>query len=174
MATICSTATVFLTLLREQPRDSDAVFLGQTQKGNSQLVLWKDLHTAVLLILHRFDMAVTNDIPSRALFVRLTAPGESFDLLVRTGFAVSRADRYVDSGVAYVAWPAALGLLVSWTLVFVALGFLRFKTADLLTVGDSAPPVVHSRDRPRGDSWGLASRRRRSDGGDATGSETRL
>jgi hypothetical protein len=48
-------------------------------------------------------MTVTNDIPGRALFVRLTAPSESVDLLVQTGFAVSRADRYVDSGVAYVA-----------------------------------------------------------------------
>jgi ABC-2 type transport system permease protein len=95
------------------------------------VVLWEDLHTAVLLILHRFDTAVTNDMPGWALFVRLAAPSESFDLLVRTGFAVDRAGRYVDSGVAYVAWPAALGLLVAWTLVPVALGYLRFKTADL-------------------------------------------
>jgi hypothetical protein len=82
----------------------------------------------VLLILHRFDMTVANDMPGWALFVRLAAPSEPFDLLVRTGFAVDRAGRYVDSGVA---WPAALGLLVAWTLVPVALGFLRFKTADL-------------------------------------------
>jgi hypothetical protein len=70
-------------------------------------------------------------MPGWALFVRLAAPSESFDLLVRTGFAVARAGRYVDSGVAYVAWPAALGLLVAWTLVPVALGYLRFETADL-------------------------------------------
>ena len=95
------------------------------------VVLWEDLHTVVLLILHRFDMAVTDDMPGWALFVRLAAPSESFDLLVRTGFAVGRAGRYVDSGVAYVAWPAALGLLVAWTLVPVALGYLQFKTADL-------------------------------------------
>jgi ABC-2 type transport system permease protein len=95
------------------------------------VVLWEDLHTAVLLILHRFDMAVTNDMPGWALFVRLAAPSESFDLLVRTGFAVNRAGRYVDSGVPYVVWPAALGLLVAWTLVPVALGYLRFRTVDL-------------------------------------------
>jgi len=95
------------------------------------VVLWKDLHTAVLLLLHRFDTAVTNDMPGWALFVRLAAPSESFDLLVRAGFAVNRAGRYVDSGVAYVAWPAALGLLVAWTVVPVALGYLRFETADL-------------------------------------------
>ena len=95
------------------------------------VVFWEDLHTAVLLILHRFDMAVTNDMPGWALFVRLAAPSESFDLLVRTGSAVDRAGRYVDSGVAYIAWPAALGLLVAWTLVPVALGYLRFRTADL-------------------------------------------
>ena len=95
------------------------------------VVLWEDLHTAVLLILHRFDTTVTNDMPGWALFVRLLAPSESFDLLVRTGFAVDRAGRYVDSGLVYVAWPAALGLLVAWTLVPVALGYLRFKTADL-------------------------------------------
>jgi len=95
------------------------------------VVLWEDLHTAVLLILHRFDTAVTSDMPGWALLVRLAAPSESFDLLVRTGFAVNRAGRYVDSGVAYVAWPAALGLLVAWALVPVGLGFLRFKTADL-------------------------------------------
>ncbi|WP_338742268.1 ABC transporter permease subunit [Haloplanus salilacus] len=95
------------------------------------VVLWEDLHTAVLLVLHRFDTAVTNDMPGWALFVRLAAPSESFDLLVRTGFAVNRASRYVDSGAAYVAWPAAFGLLVAWTFVPVALGYLRFKTADL-------------------------------------------
>jgi ABC-2 type transport system permease protein len=27
------------------------------------VVLWEDLHTAVLLMLHRFDTAVTNDMP---------------------------------------------------------------------------------------------------------------
>jgi ABC-2 type transport system permease protein len=95
------------------------------------VVLWEDLHTAMLLILHRFDTAVASDMPGWALFVRLAAPSESFDLLVRTGFAVDRAGRYVDSGVAYVAWPAALGLLVAWTFVPVALGYLRFRTADL-------------------------------------------
>jgi hypothetical protein len=31
------------------------------------VVLWEDLHTAVLLILHRFDTAVTNDMPGWAL-----------------------------------------------------------------------------------------------------------
>ena len=95
------------------------------------VVLWEDLHTAVLLILHRFDTAVTNDMPGWALFVRLAAPSESFDLLVRTGFAVDRAGRYVDSGIAYVTWPVALGLLITWALVPVALGALRFETADL-------------------------------------------
>jgi hypothetical protein len=44
---------------------------------------------------------------------------------------VDWASWYVDSGVAYVAWPAALELLVAWTLVPVALGYLRFKTAEL-------------------------------------------
>jgi ABC-2 type transport system permease protein len=95
------------------------------------VVLWEDLHTTVLLILHRFDTTVTNDMPGWALFVCLAAPSESFDLLVRTGFAVNRAGWYVDSAVAYVAWPTALGLLVAWALVPVALGFLRFETADL-------------------------------------------
>ena len=95
------------------------------------VVIWEDFHTAVLLILHRFDTAVTNDMPGWALFVRLAAPSESFDLLVRTGFAVSRAGRYVESGIAYVTWPAAAGLLVAWGLVPVLLGFIRFKTADL-------------------------------------------
>lgn len=95
------------------------------------VVLWEDLHTAVLLILHRFDTAVTNDMPGWALFLRLAAPSESFDLLVRTGFAVNRATRYVDSGVGYVTWPAALGLLVAWALVPVALGYRRFRAADL-------------------------------------------
>ena len=95
------------------------------------VVLWEDLHTAVLLILHRFDTAVLRDMPSWALFARLAAPSESYELLVRTGFAVDRAGRYVDSGVASVTWLTALGLLVAWTLVPVALGYLRFETADL-------------------------------------------
>ena len=95
------------------------------------VVLWEDIHTAMLLLLHRFDTAVTNDMPGWVLFVRLAAPSESFDLLVRTVFTVERAGRYVDGGVAYVAWPAALGLLVAWTLVPVLFGFVRFETADL-------------------------------------------
>jgi len=95
------------------------------------VVLWEDLHTAVLLILHRFDTAVTSDMPGWALFARLAAPSESYALLVRTGFAVDRAGRYVDSGAVYLTWLVALGLLIAWTFVPVALGYLRFRTADL-------------------------------------------
>ena len=95
------------------------------------VVLWEDIHTAVLLILHRFDTAVTSNVPGWALFVRLAAPSESYGLLVRTGFAVDRASRYVDSGAVYLTWLVALGLLIAWTLVPVALGYLRFRIAEL-------------------------------------------
>ena len=95
------------------------------------VVLWEDLHTAGLLILHRFDTAVTSNIPGWALLVRLAAPSESYDLLVRTGFAVDRASRYADSGAVYLTWVVALGLLIAWTLVPIALGYLRFRTAEL-------------------------------------------
>jgi ABC-2 type transport system permease protein len=95
------------------------------------VVLWDDLHTAALVVLHRFDTAIVNDMPGWALLARLAAPSESYDLLVRTGFAVDRAGRYVDGGVGLVVWPVALGLLLVWTLAPVALGYARFRTADL-------------------------------------------
>lgn len=95
------------------------------------VVLWTDLHTAALLILHRFDTAVTGEMPGWALFVRLAAPSESYDLLLRTGTALDRAGRYADGGLAYLTWPTAVALLVAWTLLPVAVGYLRFRTADL-------------------------------------------
>jgi len=68
------------------------------------------------VLLHRFDTAVTS---------------EHDDLLVQTGVAVGRAGRYLDSGPVYVMWPTALGLLLLWTVVPVAVGYYRFGTADL-------------------------------------------
>ena len=95
------------------------------------VVLWTDLHTAALLILHRFDTAVTSEMPGWALLVRLAGPAESYDLLLRVGVALDRAGRYADGALAAPVWPAAVGLLVAWTLLPVALGYLRFRTADL-------------------------------------------
>jgi ABC-2 type transport system permease protein len=95
------------------------------------VVLWTDLHTAALLLLHRFDTAVTSEMPGWALLVRLAGPGESYDLLLRAGTAADRAGRYADAGLAGLAWPTAVALLAAWTLLPVALGYLRFRTAEL-------------------------------------------
>jgi len=93
---------------------------------------WDNFHTVTLLFLHRFDFGVLIDMPDWALFFRLVKPSESYYRLLRAGFDVDLAGRYVADGVpAYVDWWAAAALLVAWCLVPLALGFRRFGTADL-------------------------------------------
>lgn len=101
--------------------------------GYAGLVLiWDNFHTATLLVLHRFDTGVLSNIPDWALLFRLIKPSESYYRLVRAGFDVERAGLYVGDGVPlYVGWWMALLLLAVWTLLPLALGFRRFRTADL-------------------------------------------
>jgi ABC-2 type transport system permease protein len=94
--------------------------------------LWGGLHSATMLVLHRFDATVLADLPDWSLLFRLAGPGESYQRLVRAGFDVERAARYVADGApVYVDWWAALALLMAWFAVPLALGFSRFRRADL-------------------------------------------
>lgn len=96
------------------------------------VTFWSGLHSLVMLVLHRFDGAVLVDLPDWALLFRLAGPSESYYRLVRAGFDVGRAARYVGDGVpVYVDWWAAVLLLVAWAAVPLAVGFRRFRASDL-------------------------------------------
>ncbi|WP_459192740.1 ABC transporter permease [Halosimplex sp. J119] len=94
--------------------------------------LWGTVHSVVMLFLHRFRFSVLTDMPDWALLFRLFGPAESYDRLIRAGFDVGRAARYVADGApVYVDWWAALAILVAWLLVPLAVGYYRFRDADL-------------------------------------------
>lgn len=94
--------------------------------------IWDNIHTATLLTLHRFDFSVLSDMPDWALLFRLVKPSESYYRLVRAGFDVGQAGRYVgDSAPFFVDWWMALVVLVAWCLVPLVVAFRRFGAADL-------------------------------------------
>ncbi|WP_436926437.1 ABC transporter permease [Halosimplex amylolyticum] len=96
------------------------------------VTFWSGVNSLTLLILHRFDTTVLADIPDWALLLRLAGPSESFHRLVRAGFDVPRAARYVgEEAPLYVDWWAAIVLLIAWSLVPLAIGYYRFSAADL-------------------------------------------
>jgi ABC-type transport system involved in multi-copper enzyme maturation permease subunit len=93
---------------------------------------WENLHSLTVLVLHRFDFTVLADMPDWTLLFRLLKPSESYYRLVRAGFDVGFAGRYVGEGAPlYVGWLMALALLAAWVAVPLALGFRRFRRADL-------------------------------------------
>ena len=91
---------------------------------------WGSVHSATLLVLHRFEFAVLADMPDWALLVRLLAPTEAYYRALHAGFDLDRAVRYVD-GPVYVGWWMGLVALLAWSVVPVALGYRRFETDDL-------------------------------------------
>lgn len=96
------------------------------------VTFWSQLHSLTMLILHRFDVSVLSDLPDWALLFRLFGPGEAFDRLLRAGFDLELAGRYVGEGAPiYVDWPVAVLILAVWCLVPIAVGFYRFGSADL-------------------------------------------
>jgi ABC-2 type transport system permease protein len=93
---------------------------------------WDDLHSLMLLILHRGDFAVLQDIPDWALLARLLKPSESYYRVVRAAFDVGLGGQYVGPDAPlYVGWWIALLLLVAWVAVPLAVGYRRFVRADL-------------------------------------------
>lgn len=95
-------------------------------------ILWDEFHSLTLLVLHRFDFAVLREMPDWALLFRLLEPSESYYRLLRFGLDLERAGRYAGAGTpVYVDWWAGLLLLVLWSVVPLALGYRRFRTADL-------------------------------------------
>jgi ABC-2 type transport system permease protein len=101
--------------------------------GYGLLVLfWSGFHSLVLLVLHRFEFSVLGDMPDWALLFRLFNPGESYHRLLRLGFDVGQAERYLGSGTPfYVDWWMALLVLLVWCIGPIGVGYLRFRTADL-------------------------------------------
>lgn len=95
------------------------------------VVAWDTVHSATLLILHRFDVGVLADVPDWALLFRLASPSESYVRLVGAGFDVGAAARYVGDVPVYVDWWMALLVLVAWSLVPLSVGYRRFRAADL-------------------------------------------
>lgn len=93
--------------------------------------LWDNLHSLTLLFLHRFEFAVLTDMPDWALLFRMVKPSESYYRLLRAGFDVSLADRYVGDVPIYVDWWMALLVLAAWVVVPLAVGYRRFRDADL-------------------------------------------
>jgi len=94
--------------------------------------LWGGLHSATLVVLHRFDVTVLADLPDWSLLFRLAGPGEAYNRLVRAGFDVQLATQYVgENAPVYVDWWMALVLLVAWFVLPLAVGFRRFESADL-------------------------------------------
>jgi ABC-type transport system involved in multi-copper enzyme maturation permease subunit len=93
---------------------------------------WENLHTLAVLFLHRFDFTVLEAMPDWTLLFRLLKPSESYYRLLRAGFDVSLAGRYVGGDAPlYVGWWMALVLLVAWATVPLAVSYRRFARADL-------------------------------------------
>jgi len=94
--------------------------------------LWDNFHSLTLLVLHRFDFQVLADMPDWALLFRLVKPSEAYYRLLRAGFDVGLAGRYVGEGTPlYVEWWMGLLVLGAWCAVPLAVGFRRFGTVDL-------------------------------------------
>lgn len=93
--------------------------------------LWNNLHSLTVLVLHRFEFAVLTDIPNWALLFRMIKPSESYYRLLRAGFDVSLAGEYVGDVPIYVGWWMALVVLIAWIAVPLAVGYRRFRAADL-------------------------------------------
>jgi ABC-2 type transport system permease protein len=94
--------------------------------------LWSGLVSFGFAVLHRFGVPGGVTTPDWGLLLQLAGPRESFARLVRAGFDLDRAGRYVGEGVpVYVDWWGALLLLALWVVVPLAVGLRRFRTADL-------------------------------------------
>jgi ABC-2 type transport system permease protein len=94
------------------------------------VVLWRTLTSVAVMVLHRFDTGPA--FPDWALLLQLAEPGEAYARLLRAGFDIDRASRYVGTGTpGFVDWWAALVVLVLWIAVPLAVGCRRFGTGDL-------------------------------------------
>jgi len=94
------------------------------------VVLWSDLVSFGVSVLHRFDGSLGT--PDWALFLQLAQPSEAYYRLLRVGFDIGHAGQYVGSGTpVYVGWWAALLVLVIWAVLPLAAGYRRFSRADL-------------------------------------------
>ena len=93
---------------------------------------WDNVHTLTVLVLHRFDVTVLENMPDWTLLFRLLKPSEAYYRVLRAAFDVPLAGRYVADGAPfYVDWLPALALLAAWTAVPLAVGYRRFSAADL-------------------------------------------
>lgn len=96
------------------------------------VMLWDNVHSLTLVVLHRFNFDVLAAMPDWALLFRLVKPSEAYYRLLRAGFDVDLAGAYVTTGApVYVGWWMALAVLVGWISVPPVVGYLRFRRADL-------------------------------------------
>jgi len=94
------------------------------------VVLWGTLVSFVVAVLHRFNASL--GMPDWALLLQLVEPGQSYARLLRVGFDIGRAGRYVGEGTPpFVDWWAALAVLALWIAVPLAIGYRRFGSGDL-------------------------------------------
>ena len=70
--------------------------------------LYRNLHTLVLLILHRGQAEVLANLPDWALLFRLLQPSEAFYRLLRLGFDVEPASRYLGPDAPLPPQPTTL------------------------------------------------------------------
>lgn len=94
--------------------------------------LWGNLHSTVLVILHRFNFQVLSNMPDWALLFRLSGPRQAYNRIVTAGFDTGQATQYTaEAAPLYVDWWMAILLLVAWFAVPILLGFRRFDSSDL-------------------------------------------
>lgn len=90
--------------------------------------LWSNLVSFGVTLLHRFESAS----PDWALLAQLVQPSEAYYRLLRVGFDTGHAGRYLGSDTPfYVDWWTALLILLLWSVVPLAVGYRRFRAADL-------------------------------------------
>lgn len=94
--------------------------------------IWDNIHSMILLILHRFDSQVLSNMPDWALLFRLLKPSEAYYRLLQIGFDMEQAALYVgEEAPLFLDWWVAVVILIAWCLLPLIGGYRRFEIADL-------------------------------------------
>jgi ABC-2 type transport system permease protein len=95
------------------------------------VVIWPRLDTVFELALEQVGLA-DGGLPNWALFVHGLAPNMVYQRVLEGFYASSPGGPYLSDGAAwYLGEWVALGLLLAWTVVPIAFGYLRFQSTDL-------------------------------------------
>lgn len=94
--------------------------------------LYGNVHSIVLVFLHRGRFQVLADLPDWALLYRLFQPSEAYYRLLQVGFDVGPAARYLAAGTPfYVDWWMAFVVFAVYCAGALGLGYRRFRAGDL-------------------------------------------